>query len=119
MAEHNLFGVRGEAIAARYLLEKGFIIRECNWRSGHKEIDIVAQEDDVLVFVEVKTRSKLGRMQAQYAITPDKQRRMMESVRYYLAQHREHCQRMMRFDVVTVAADGICHLPNAFEGAAW
>ena len=112
-------GVMGETAACDHLCRKGMEILDRRYRSPHGEIDLIMLDGEVLVFVEVKTRSKLGRMQAQYAITPDKQRRMMESVRYYLAQHREHCQRMMRFDVVTVAADGICHLPNAFEGAAW
>lgn len=109
----------GETAACDHLSSKGMEMLDRRYRSPHGEIDLIMLDGEVLVFVEVKTRSKLGRMQAQYAITPDKQRRMMESVRYYLGEHPEHCQRMMRFDVVTVAPDGICHLPNAFEGNAW
>ena len=40
-------------------------------------------------------------------------------MRYYLGEHPQEAERMMRFDVVTVAADGILHVPNAFEGTAW
>ncbi|MCR4994641.1 MAG: YraN family protein [Bacteroidales bacterium] len=56
MARHNEFGKWGEDIAAGYLTEHGFEILKRNWRSSHKEIDIVAQKDEVLHFVEVKTR---------------------------------------------------------------
>ena len=58
MAEHNDLGREGECWAADYLVrEKGFVILARNWRHRQKEIDIVAQDGDTLVFVEVKTRS--------------------------------------------------------------
>ena len=52
MARHNLLGNKGEMLAARYLAGEGLAVLEYNWRSGHKEIDIIAKERDVLVFVE-------------------------------------------------------------------
>ena len=54
MAEHNLLGDKGEMLAGRFLLDKGYAVLHYNWRSGHKEIDIIARQRDVLVFVEVK-----------------------------------------------------------------
>ncbi|MBR7052890.1 MAG: YraN family protein, partial [Bacteroidaceae bacterium] len=54
MAQHNSTGNSGEDLAADYLVAKGYFIVERNWRSGHKEIDIVARREGVVVFVEVK-----------------------------------------------------------------
>ena len=56
MAQHNQLGKTGEERAAEYLISKGYIIRDINWRSGKMELDIVAYRDKTLVVVEVKTR---------------------------------------------------------------
>ena len=56
MATHNELGKWGEQVAERHLLEKDYRIVQCNWRYGHRDIDIIAAKDDMLVFVEVKTR---------------------------------------------------------------
>lgn len=56
MAKHNEFGKWGEDMAVKYLLEHGFEVLARNWRHEHKEIDIIAQKDEQLYFVEVKTR---------------------------------------------------------------
>ena len=56
MAQHNEFGQISEDRAAAYLMARGYTIRNRNWRVGHKEIDIIAQKDGVIVFIEVKTR---------------------------------------------------------------
>ena len=57
MAAHNDVGKRGEALARALLLEKGYWIEATNWRCGKAEVDLIARQDDLLVFVEVKTRS--------------------------------------------------------------
>ena len=56
MALHHQTGKTGEALAAVYLLEKGFRIIHQNWRHSHWEVDIIAQKDHILHFIEVKTR---------------------------------------------------------------
>ena len=56
MAEHNLTGSNGEALAVVYLLEKGYTILHQNWRHSRWEVDIIAEKDGILHFVEVKTR---------------------------------------------------------------
>ena len=109
----------GENAALDYLVQRGMTMLDRRYRSPYGEIDLILLDGDILVFAEVKAREKLGRSEAQFAITPSKRRRMMETVRYYLDEHSEHALRMMRFDVVTVARDGILHIPNAFEGEAW
>jgi putative endonuclease len=57
MAAHNIVGETGEKIAVEYLEKLGYRILERNWRYRRSEVDIIAMLDDVLVFVEVKTRS--------------------------------------------------------------
>tara|TARA_B100001109_G_C18779682_1_gene434762 strand:+ start:448 stop:783 length:336 start_codon:yes stop_codon:yes gene_type:complete len=57
MASHNKLGRQGENIAKDFLKHRGFIIVAMNWRHLHYEIDIVARQENILVFVEVKTRS--------------------------------------------------------------
>ena len=107
MAEHNLLGSKGEMLAARYLMEQGFAIHEYNWRSGHKEIDIVAQERDVLVFVEVKTRRNEDYGDARNAVTPLKQRHLVLAAEAYIKAKKKDLE--TRFDIVTVVGDGDSH----------
>lgn len=57
MALHNELGVIGEQLAEDYLKNAGYTIIERNWRSSHYEIDVIASKDNVLHFIEVKTRS--------------------------------------------------------------
>ena len=54
--EKQLQGIAGEDLATNLLLQKGYRILERNWHCGHLEVDIIAETDDYLVIVEVKTR---------------------------------------------------------------
>ncbi len=56
MAHHNSTGTLGEKMAIEYLAGKGFNILHQNWRHGHWEVDIIASLNDVLHFIEIKTR---------------------------------------------------------------
>jgi putative endonuclease len=56
MAEHNLTGTQGEALAAAYLTQNGYQVLHQNWRHSRWEVDIIAEKDGILHFVEVKTR---------------------------------------------------------------
>lgn len=116
MAEHNLLGSKGEMLAARYLQEHGIAIRDLNWRCGHKEIDIVAQEHDVLLFVEVKTRSNDNYGNAYDAVTPAKMRRIILAAEAYVKRYDIDLE--TRFDVITIVGNDdnhrIEHIRNAF-----
>ena len=57
MGRHNELGKEGEEKAVAFLQEKGYVILEKNYRSGRAEVDIIAGFKDIIVFVEVKTRS--------------------------------------------------------------
>ena len=112
-------GVMGENAACNYLIQHGMQLVDRRYRSPYGEIDLILLCGSVLVFAEVKARETLGRLNAQYAVTPAKQKRLIQTARCYLGEHPEHASYFLRFDVVTVAKDGILHLPDAFQGSEW
>ena len=117
MARHNLLGSKGEMLAARYLADKGFAVLEYNWRSGHKEIDLIAKERDILVFVEVKTRRNENYGDAREAVTPQKMRNIIAAAEAYIEKHEIDAP--IRFDIVTIVGNGerheIEHIRDAFH----
>ena len=68
MATHNRLGKAGEDAAVAYLERHDYVIRHRNWRKGHLELDIVAAKNNVLVIVEVKTRSNTEVMEPFEAV---------------------------------------------------
>lgn len=98
-------GRRGEELAETHLRTRGYRIVTRNWRSRLGEIDLVAEDDGVLVFVEVKTRTGTSRGSAAEAVTSAKQRRLTLLAREYLLRHdRRDCA--ARFDVVAITLTG-------------
>ena len=96
--------VEGEDAAAAMLRALGWRILARNWRSGHLELDIVAEENDILVFVEVKTRGKNGMQRPYEALTAVKKERLVRAAQAWLAEH-DAWDRACRFDLVSVDAD--------------
>lgn len=94
-------GAAGEDAAAAALHRLGWRILARNWRSGHLEMDIVAEEDDVLVFVEVKTRAENGMQRPFEALTPVKKARLLRAAQAWLAEH-DAWDRTCRFDLICV-----------------
>ena len=76
-------GELGERLAAEHLLAKGYRIRERNFRTAAGEIDIVAEANGVLAFVEVKCRRGSSMGTAAESLSPAKQRRMVEMAEAY------------------------------------
>ena len=112
-------GQHGERIAARYLTDHGLRLLDRNWRCREGELDIVARDEDVIVFCEVKTRREVGFGHPVEAVTHTKQRRLRLLAQRWLAAHDEHA-RDLRFDVVGVLVRGagpavVTHLPAAFS----
>jgi putative endonuclease len=104
----------GEASAALYLEGKGLKILERNFRSKWGEVDLIALEGETLVFVEVKAWSFMGIDALEQGLNDKKQRRIIETAKYFLNSHREYRYMAVRFDVVFVAPRGITHLASAF-----
>ena len=94
-------GRTGERLAMEHLSAAGYQIIERNFRCRYGEIDLIAEEDDELVFVEVKTRRGNAYGLPEDAVTPSKQLRLIQLALYYLDLH--NCsERSWRIDVVAV-----------------
>ena len=107
-------GRAGEAAAAFLLEERGMKILERNFRSFGGEVDIIAMEGETLVFVEVKTWAAYGMDALEQALNVKKQRRIIETSKYFLSLHREYSNMAVRFDVVFISPGGVTHLASAF-----
>ncbi len=102
MAKHNEVGQAGE-LAARNLLEnKGYAILEANWRFHRAEVDLIAKDGKILVFVEVKTRSSDAFGKPEAFVDARKQRFLTEAASAYMEQIGHDWE--IRFDVVSVLA---------------
>ncbi len=121
MAEHNLLGQLGEEAAARYLVLHGYNIRERDWRLGHRDIDIIAEKQGILVMVEVKTRSSEDYGNPEESVDDDKTRNLIEAANVYVRQNK--IDMAIRFDIVAVVKEGtsyrIRHYLNAFDATHW
>jgi putative endonuclease len=112
-------GLDGEALAERELRRAGLRILERRYRTRHGEIDIVAEDGDILVFVEVKTRTRTVHGAPSAAVTPRKRGRIARVAAAFL-QSAGLAERPCRFDVVEVlpAPSGgttIRHIADAFR----
>jgi putative endonuclease len=114
---NRLLGSRGEREAALHLRRQGLRVLHRGYRTDHGEIDLVARDGDVVVFVEVKARR---RGDPAEAVTPEKQRRLTLAALHYLKRHGL-LESRSRFDVVAIiwpeddAPPRIEHIRDAFE----
>ena len=101
MALHNDIGKLGEDIAANVLVQKGLKIRERNWRLGHLEMDIIAEDKHTIVFAEVKTRTTLfgDKTPAAY-VDEAKKRHIVAAANAYVKYHR--IEKAVRFDIIGI-----------------
>jgi Predicted endonuclease distantly related to archaeal Holliday junction resolvase len=100
MALHNDLGKSGECAAAKYLEDKGYQILERNWRKGHYELDIIAQTEDELVIVEVKTRADDFYENPEDAVSNKKINRIVSAANSYVRLFRIDLP--VRFDIIAV-----------------
>ena len=110
-------GKKGETLAASYLQKKGFTICEQNYRAIGGEIDIIAQKDNILSFVEVKTATQDLFGDPKSWVTPQKQKQLHRLAQAYLSL-RNTSKLVPRFDVIAIVlslqAPQIEHIENAF-----
>ncbi|MBP5514992.1 MAG: YraN family protein [Bacteroidaceae bacterium] len=107
MARHNEVGRRGEDLAAEYLETKGYSILDRNWKSGHKDIDIIARTAQEVVFVEVKTRSSVDFGDPWEAVNHGKLRHLKSAINHYL--HYRDIDLPVRFDIISVVGADSSH----------
>lgn len=111
-------GKAAEDDAEKFLCERGYQILERNYRSRFGEIDIIARDCDVTVFVEVKARRNDNKGTSSSAVTPNKQKKIGLTALCYLKEKNIYDQKA-RFDVVAVDGSGqnlrFRLIQNAFE----
>lgn len=111
-------GNAGENFAAKYLEQRGYKILAKNFRVRSAEIDIVAEFDGVIVFVEVKTRSAVNHGLPIEAVNFRKQKKIIEAASVFL-QDENYFEKPCRFDVIEIYSDGVKfsarQIENAFE----
>jgi putative endonuclease len=116
MAEHNELGKLGEELAVDFLKQKGYVILETNWTFQKAEIDIIAQKENTLVVVEVKTRSSIAFGLPQDFVKPKKIQLLVKAVNEYVVSN--DLEVVVRFDIVAIfKEDNIYkmeHIEDAF-----
>ncbi len=119
MAAHNEFGIEGEDIAVNYLVREGYLVLDRNWRSGHRELDIVAEKDGTLVVVEVKTRKSSKYGNPEEFVTPKKIRNTVLAADAYVRYNRIDLP--VRFDIISILESGevLNHIEDAFRSPVW
>lgn len=110
----NRVGAKGEQAAAEWLKKEGFTVHCINYQTRCGEIDIIAQKKELLVFVEVKTRTAITFALSE-VITPSKQKRIIKTAYAYIHAHKI-VNSVFRFDVALVELNkSITYIPNAFS----
>lgn len=117
MALHNELGVLGEKIALEYLKNKGYKILDINWICGHKEVDIIAKDGDILVFVEIKTRRSTYLIDPEVSVDVYKQNNLIWAANNYVNNNKLDMD--VRFDIISIVVNNnnekkIEHIENAF-----
>ncbi len=116
MATHNDLGKQGELIAQDFLRSKGYEILETNWRFGKAEIDIIAKKEDLLVVIEVKTRSSEHYGKPEMFVNKKKMKLVLEAINQYVDQ--KNIEDEIRFDIISIIINqyrkDIDHIEDAF-----
>jgi len=116
MANHNILGQKGEEIATMNLQDKGYKILDRNWRFKKHEIDIIARMDDLLVVVEVKTRTSQFVENLSDIVNRKKQKSIIQATDAYIDS--KELKNEVRFDIIFIVVNGenysLQHIEEAF-----
>ncbi len=116
MANHNEIGEKGERIAKSYLEKKGFDILKTNFRYKKHEIDIIAQKDNKLLIVEVKTRQSSYLANPEQTVSKKKQNAIIKCANAYIVENEIDLD--TRFDIISIILNNkeqtIEHVEDAF-----
>jgi putative endonuclease len=115
MSESQTLGQKGEVIASEHLLSRGYKILHRNWKSGKKEVDIVAENSEYIVFVEVKTRSWDMKLHPADLVPHDKQRLLLYAADSYIRKY--NIKKESRFDVIIIIFSDKSYEVDHREGA--
>lgn len=122
LPHHLMTGAQGEELASRLLAGAGLDVLDRNWRHGRLELDIVCKSGDLIVFVEVKTRTSSRCGGPLGAINSTKRDRLIKAASFWLSEH-DAWHSPCRFDVVCIVRDdtsgsfSVEHIPDAFDSS--
>jgi putative endonuclease len=116
MAEHNDLGKLGEELAVEFLQKNGYEILETNWVFQKAEIDIIGQKGNILIVIEVKTRSSIEFGLPQDFVKPKKINLLVKAINEYIVT--KNLDVSVRFDIIALYKEGevfkIEHIEDAF-----
>jgi len=116
MTDKQEFGRKGETLALAYYIDNKYSIVEQNWKLDHLEVDIIAKNDEYIVFCEVKTRSGNAFGNPEQSVKRQKQQNLIRAAHYYVLKHRIMLE--VRFDIISIILNGdrhtLEHIPAAF-----
>ena len=115
-------GQAGESAAAAHLAANGFSIVARNHRCSRGEVDLIAEQGELLVFVEVRTRTSTRFGAPEETVSASKQARVVRAAKDFLARWRGP-PRGVRFDVIAIVDEPsgvqLTHLPGAFDAGSF
>lgn len=115
MSKNKELGQEGECLAADYLKKKGWKIHNMNYRYSRSEIDVIASKNDILIFVEVKTRSNTTFGLPEQFVDDKKAENIVKAAEHYILEidWKGH----IRFDIISIIKKKILeieHIEDAF-----
>ena len=120
LSNRRSLGQRAEALAASYLEERGYRVVVRNWRRPECELDMVVSQDDLCIFVEVRSRTGIESGHPLETVTASKRARILRAARLYMDEEKPQAA-SFRFDVVGVTfgkdeqPTEIVHIEDAFQ----
>ena len=115
MSKNKELGLEGEQIAANYLQGEGWNILEMNYRYSRSEIDLIASKGEIIIFVEVKTRTNTTFGMPEDFVDEKKAENIMNGAEHYI--HKINWKGNIRFDIISIIkkdSTEIKHLEDAF-----
>jgi putative endonuclease len=104
MSSHNITGQSGEVLAAAWLTSREYLVLHRNWRHRHWEIDIIASRNNILHFIEVKTRTSLQYGYPEEKVTPKKLKFLIDASAEYLYLNPQWTR--VQFDILSINITG-------------
>ena len=117
MTDHLALGRAGEKIAQNYLKKQNYLILETNWRFRKAEIDIICSKNNILIFVEVKTRSRNIYGKPEEFVKIKKERMLFDAANVYMEKMNHIWE--IRFDIISIILNNdkllsLDHFEDAF-----
>ena len=116
--ESVAYGIRAEQLSRQFLEDRGYVTITTRYKTRHGEIDIVAEKDGYIMFVEVKGRSKISDnpSEEEFVITHKQVQRNTKAALEFLSSHPSYAQYQVRFDVVLLRGDVVIkHIQNSWQ----